>query len=779
MSQRSTHLPDPDHSPMGVAGRGRGFAPAGRGRGIAKWSSQAENGYGNNDETIAQVGRRGNDRYHDDGKRSGGVAKNKKFSAEGHRNGSYYEDADIETNRRPIGSDRGPASREAPRHGHADRSARYYDDDKRPAPPARNKKMTVECYTCEEVGHMSYECPSKKTDKSYQRNGSSSEMETSRRSSDSDRVTSSRHNHASDASRNNHSSNRGSKYQTDRPHRDNYNNHSNDHYSSRDRSDRCYTCGAQGHFAKHCQRENRRPANSNSRYNNGHSMENREIRNEGKYWRENEPIRDKKRPSAASKGSTPGEMNGDVTRDEGLMDNYVSTGINFDKYEGIEVKVTGDNPINKIESFYEDATINVDIQKNLERLGYSKPTPVQKHAIPHILGGRDLMACAQTGSGKTAAFMIPVIHNLLDKGVFPSKQSSKDPVNPEVIAVAPTRELAMQIRDEAQRYSAGTLLKCASAYGGVSSSEQISQIRRGCNILTATPGRLLDFIEQRIIGLSNVNILILDEADRMLNLGFKENIKDLVRNPEMPGNRDRQTLMFSATFPVEIQRLAADFLADYIFVSVGILGAANSDVDQKIIQVSQFEKREKLLEILSYRYMRSDESLNSKILVFVEQKKTADFLASYLCQSDLPTTSIHGDRQQEEREEALGDFKDGRKPILVATDVAARGIDIKNVELVVNYDLPKDIDQYVHRIGRTGRLGNSGESISFYDDKTNGGISVDLVKALIDAEQTVPDWLMEESRRHPAGMNANAVGRQTYRDDYRVKDHTTRDTHWW
>jgi len=177
--------------------------------------------------------------------------------------------------------------------------------------------------------------------------------------------------------------------------------------------------------------------------------------------------------------------------------------------------------------------------------------------------------------------------------------------------------------------------------------------------------------------------------------------------------------------------------------------------------------------------MRSDECLNSKILVFVEQKKTADFLASYLCQSDLPTTSIHGDRQQEEREEALGDFKDGRKPILVATDVAARGIDIKNVELVVNYDLPKDIDQYVHRIGRTGRLGNTGESISFYDDKTNGGISVDLVKALVDAEQTVPDWLMEESRRHPAGMNANAVGRQTYRDDYRVKDHTTRDTHWW
>ena len=316
-------------------------------------------------------------------------------------------------------------------------------------------------------------------------------------------------------------------------------------------------------------------------------MENGDSGKKDKNWRENEPLGIKKHANSASKGSTPTSvrLKGDVAHGEKLVDNYSNRGINFEKYEGIEVKVTGDNPVDKIESFYDEEVINVDIQNNLERLGYSQPTPVQKHAIPNILLGRDLMACAQTGSGKTAAFLIPVIHNILDQGILPSKQSPKDPVTPQVIAVAPTRELAVQICDEVRRYSAGTSLKCVSAYGGVPSIDQISLIRRGCNILTATPGRLLDFIEQRIIGLYNLKILILDEADRMLNLGFKENIIELVRNPDMPGNRHRQTLMVSATFPVEIQRLAADFLtASYIFVSVGILGAANSDVNQKIIQ---------------------------------------------------------------------------------------------------------------------------------------------------------------------------------------------------
>jgi len=440
--------------------------------------------------------------------------------------------------------------------------------------------------------------------------------------------------------------------------------------------------------------------------------------------------------------------------EEELFTHGVSSGINFSRFENIDINVTGSDAQPKVSSF-QSANLHPILLKNVMRSEYQKPTPVQKHALPNIMAGRDIMACAQTGSGKTAAFLIPVIHLLLQQeGV--EAVSVNDNQTPQVIVISPTRELAVQIKDEARKFSAGSKLRAVVAYGGTNVGHQATKIKDGCNILIATPGRLLDFVDRGIVSLARVQFLILDEADRMLDMGFKEDINRLVMNPEMPGKRDRNTLMFSATFPDNIQRMASEFMRDYLFISVGIVGGACQDVTQSFHQVSQFEKREKLLEVVTHIYDTEDESCKS--LVFVEMKKTADFIASYMCQSGFPTTSIHGDRLQKEREEALDDFKCGRKPVLVATAVAARGLDIKQVELVINYDLPKSIDEYVHRIGRTGRLGNTGRAISFYDAVGDGGLAGDLVKVLGDAQQMVPDWLVAEGRRNPYGLNINSAG---------------------
>jgi len=338
-----------------------------------------------------------------------------------------------------------------------------------------------------------------------------------------------------------------------------------------------------------------------------------------------------------------------------------------------------------------------------------------------------------------------------------SERKVSGPVCPEVVIMSPTRELAIQIKDEARKFCAGSGLKCVVAYGGTSVSHQSGILSDGCNILVATPGRLKDFVERNKICYQQVQYLVLDEADRMLDMGFKEDILRMVRNPEMPGKGTRQTLMFSATYPEEIQKMAFEFMTDYLFLAVGLVGGACSDVLQDVVQVAQYSKRERLLELLK----ESQElgKTNEKTLVFVETKKTADFLASYMCQTNLAATSIHGDRLQREREEALKDFKQNRKPILVATAVAARGLDIRGISHVVNYDLPKSIDEYVHRIGRTGRLGNTGRATSFYDGQQDSGIAHDLVRILAEAQQTVPNWLQEEARRNPEGQAANGNSR--------------------
>jgi len=246
----------------------------------------------------------------------------------------------------------------------------------------------------------------------------------------------------------------------------------------------------------------------------------------------------------------------------------------------------------------------------------------------------------------------------------------------------------------------------------------------------------MDFVDKGKISFESVKYLVLDEADRMLDMGFLPEITRITSSGNMPGKGERQTLMFSATFPEQVQVLAFDLLKDYLFLTIGVVGGACDDVEQKVYEVDKFAKREKLMEIL--QNVGTD-----RTMVFVETKKNADFLATYLCGEGLPATSIHGDRLQREREEALRDFKSGRMPILVATGVASRGLDIKEVKHVVNYDLPKEIEEYVHRIGRTGRLGNTGKATSFFDPgrSEDQGIAPSLAKILSDAQQEVPDFL--------------------------------------
>ncbi|XP_063278377.1 probable ATP-dependent RNA helicase DDX4 [Prinia subflava] len=430
------------------------------------------------------------------------------------------------------------------------------------------------------------------------------------------------------------------------------------------------------------------------------------------------------------------------------------TGMNFDKYDENIVEVSGLDPPAALMSFA-DTNMCRTLTVNIAKAGYSKPTPVQKYSIPIILAGRDLMACAQTGSGKTAAFLVPVVAQMMRDGVTAS--SFKEQQEPECIIIAPTRELVNQIFLEARKFVYGTYIRPVVIYGGTQTDYSIRQVKQGCNILCATPGRLLDIIGRGKIGLHSVKYLVLDEADRMLDMGFGADMKRLVSFPDMPPKDKRQTLMFSATFPEEVQRLAGEFLkTDFLFVVVGHVGGACSDVQQNILQVSQCFKRDKLIEILH--------SIgNERTLVFVDTKKKADFIACFLCQENIPATSIHGDREQREREIALRDFRSGKCPVLVATSVAARGLDIESVQHVINFDLPSTIEEYVHRIGRTGRCGNTGKAVGFFDNNSDGHLAQPLIKVLSDAQQEVPVWLTEVAfdaeGRLPVNTQKNYRGR--------------------
>ncbi|XP_072301001.1 DEAD-box helicase 3 X-linked a isoform X2 [Eucyclogobius newberryi] len=474
-----------------------------------------------------------------------------------------------------------------------------------------------------------------------------------------------------------------------------------------------------------------------------------------------------------------------------------NTGINFEKYDDIPVEATGNNCPPHIDSFG-DVDMGEIIMGNVNLSRYDRPTPVQKHAIPIIKGRRDLMACAQTGSGKTAAFLLPVLSRIFTDGPGDALQASKSSGQengrygrrkqfPIALVLAPTRELALQIYDEARKFAYRSRVRPCVVYGGADIGQQIRDLERGCHLLVATPGRLVDMMERGKIGLDYCNFLVLDEADRMLDMGFEPQIRRIVEQDTMPPKGIRQTMMFSATFPKEIQILARDFLDDYIFLAVGRVGSTSENITQKVVWVEEGDKRSFLLDLLNAT------GKDSLTLVFVETKKGADSLEDYLYREGYACTSIHGDRSQKDREEALHQFRSGRCPILVATAVAARGLDISNVKHVINFDLPSDIEEYVHRIGRTGRVGNLGKyfyntflvmsspvsilnvfiltglATSFFNDK-NSNITKDLLDILVEAKQEVPSWLESLAYEHQHKSNSRG-GRSKFSGGFGARDY--------
>ncbi|XP_045426409.1 ATP-dependent RNA helicase DDX3X isoform X3 [Pipistrellus kuhlii] len=312
---------------------------------------------------------------------------------------------------------------------------------------------------------------------------------------------------------------------------------------------------------------------------------------------------------------------------------------------------------------------------------------------------------------------------------------------PISLVLAPTRELAVQIYEEARKFSYRSRVRPCVVYGGADIGQQIRDLERGCHLLVATPGRLVDMMERGKIGLDFCKYLVLDEADRMLDMGFEPQIRRIVEQDTMPPKGVRHTMMFSATFPKEIQMLARDFLDEYIFLAVGRVGSTSENITQKVVWVEEPDKRSFLLDLLSAT------GKDSLTLVFVETKKGADSLEDFLYHEGYACTSIHGDRSQRDREEALHQFRSGKSPILVATAVAARGLDISNVKHVINFDLPSDIEEYVHRIGRTGRVGNLGLATSFFNER-NINITKDLLDLLVEAKQEVPSWLESMAYEH-------------------------------
>lgn len=347
--------------------------------------------------------------------------------------------------------------------------------------------------------------------------------------------------------------------------------------------------------------------------------------------------------------------------------------------------------------------LDPQILRAIEEQGYTEPTPIQVQAIPHVLTGRDLMAMAQTGTGKTAAFTLPLLQRLL-----PHASSSASPARHPVRALilAPTRELAIQVEESVKAYSKHVLLRSTVVYGGVDIRAQKPELMKGVEILVATPGRLLDHVESKNLMLNQVQVLILDEADRMLDMGFMPDLKRILTL--LP--KQRQTLLFSATFSDEIKKLAQDFLVNPVTVEAARRNATADNVKQSVLLVDQDNKFNVLAEQIRARNVK-------QVLVFTRTKLTAAHVAKMLGREGIPSDAIHGDKTQQERMKALEAFKDGKITALVATDVAARGLDIDQLPLVVNYELPPNAEDYVHRIGRTGRAGASGEALSLVDDK--------------------------------------------------------------
>ncbi len=388
---------------------------------------------------------------------------------------------------------------------------------------------------------------------------------------------------------------------------------------------------------------------------------------------------------------------------------------------------------------FEDFGLAAPVLQSLAEQGYAHPTPIQAKAIPVVLQGRDVMGAAQTGTGKTASFSLPIIQRLIAHANT-SASPARHPVR--ALVLTPTRELADQVADNVKAYSRHTPLRSTVVFGGVDMAPQTAALRSGVEILIATPGRLLDHVQQKVLNLSQTQIFVMDEADRMLDMGFLPDLQRIINL--LP--KKRQNLMFSATFSPEIKKLAASFLTNPVLVEVARSNATADRVSQVIYKVDEEAKRDAVVHLLRERELK-------QVLVFSNTKIGASRLSRELERHGIRAAAIHGDKTQNERMAALEAFKNGSIDVLVATDVAARGLDIAELPCVINYDLPYNAEDYVHRIGRTGRAGASGDAWSLYSDKD--------ARLLADIEKLIKQKLVPALIEGFSGR----VSRQTDRGD--------------
>lgn len=383
------------------------------------------------------------------------------------------------------------------------------------------------------------------------------------------------------------------------------------------------------------------------------------------------------------------------------------------------------------------------VMKEIVKQGFTTPTPIQSQGWPIALSGFDLVGIAMTGSGKTLAYLLPAIIHVNNQ---PFLEKGDGPI---VLVLAPTRELATQIQEVASEFGRTSKIKNTAVYGGAPKGPQLRDLDSGCEIVIATPGRLLDILESGKTNLRRCTYLALDEADRMLDMGFEPQIRKIIDQIRP----DRQVLMWSATWPKEVQRLAEDFLKEYVHINIGAQELhANHNILQIVDVCEEYEKEEKLARLLDEIGCEP----TAKILIFVETKRKADELTRLMRRDGYPAMCIHGDKEQKEREWVLGEFKAGSTSVLVATDVAARGLDVDDVKFVINYDYPNNSEDYIHRIGRTGRKGNTGTAYTLFTAK-NGVKAKDLVEVLTEAKQVVNPKLNELSIT--GAFRARAYGR--------------------
>ncbi|RFU33669.1 hypothetical protein B7463_g2714, partial [Scytalidium lignicola] len=429
-------------------------------------------------------------------------------------------------------------------------------------------------------------------------------------------------------------------------------------------------------------------------------------------------------------------------------ENHVKTGIEFSNLTEINVTQEGTIRIQPVLRF-EDAGLHPVMLENVKLAGYHMPTPVQAYCLPAIKLGHDIIACAQTGKYLAKKLAAPRPNPAtFQPGITPPVKAE-----PLILVVCPSRELATQIFDEARRFCYRTMLRPCVIYGGGPIADQVFQLQKGCDVLIATPGRLIDFIGRpHMLTLKRLKYMIIDEADEMLHSDWETELKQIMEGGDQEEGNITY-MMFSATFPKQARQLAKEHLAhDLVRIRVGRAGSSHINIKQNVYYVEQSEKKKALYDLLL-------STPPARTMIFVNSKRTADEVDDFLFNNDLPCTSIHSDRTQREREDSIRAFRGGKSPILIATGVSARGLDIANVMHIINFDLPSPqyggIDEYIHRIGRTGRIGNVGVASSFYNERDSDLAEV-LVKTLLETKQAIPDFLEQYI---PEGFTADGQGK--------------------